>query len=60
MLPTSPQPLSGDIFKPRNVQMFFGGLFKTVQKCVLGPKSPNMVIRPQTPIFSKKKKNSFP
>ena len=33
-LPTSPQPLSGDDFKPRYV---------------LGPRCPNMVIRPQIP-----------
>ena len=37
-LPTSHQPLSGDNFKPRYVQ-----------KCVLGPKGPNMVIPTQTP-----------
>ena len=100
MLPTSPRPLSGDNFKPRNVQnspeMCFGPkipkygnsvpetpqklnilnifmfnrsdslirfqralghyleiilsqeMSKTVQKCVLGTKSPNMVIRPKT------------
>ena len=37
MLPMSHQPLSGDHFK-----------VKYVRKCVLGPKCPNMVIRPQT------------
>ena len=36
MLPTSHQPLSGDHFKSRYVQ-----------KRVLGPKCPNMVIQPQ-------------
>ena len=41
-LTTSPQPLSGDDFKPIYTQT-----------SVLGPQYPNMVIRPQTPDIGK-------